>query len=195
MQSKGRWPENCYKRNNLLLYSVQENADKTGQKLETSVKKDILRTYSRFIIVTIERIQRHNKLTKKPRPITFKLLDSRYKASVLKNCLKLKGTNYEIGEDLSACVCDIKGKLCHFTKEHRAFEAKVSLLYLWLWTNYDSIGRFTAGTILKIILISSSTFICNHLHFNCFLRHLLYTPWHFCLLVSINNMPNKDNKP
>lgn len=71
-------------------------------------------------ILGIERIDRlGRRIDNRIRLVIFKLLDSGYKAVILKNWVILKGTNFSFSEDFSRPVKKIRNKLWNSTKGSR----------------------------------------------------------------------------
>lgn len=122
--------ENRSRRSNLLVYGVPEEAEENADTLEKAVNQKIVKEILKVEPVDIERIHRIGKPDgKKVRPVILKLLDFRDKNLILKNCHKLKGTNFSIGEDFSARVRDIRKKLWIVGRPRKESGDKVSLLY------------------------------------------------------------------
>lgn len=115
------------------MYGVKELETETHQDLLDAVEKGIFEDKIGIKTAGIERIHRlgRRKATGSPknRPVILKLLDYRDKDNILKNCKKLKGTEYSISEDFSPVVREIRRKLWERTKEHRDQKDKVFLSY------------------------------------------------------------------
>lgn len=121
--------ENRSRRNNLIIYGITEPQGEQLESLEEVTQK-ILRDTLSVHDVKIERIHRLGKPNpSKDRPVIFKLVDGRDKPGILKNCRKLKGTNYSISEDFSPRIQAIRKKLWEVTKENRERGEKVALLF------------------------------------------------------------------
>ncbi|XP_040078360.1 uncharacterized protein LOC115313979, partial [Ixodes scapularis] len=122
--------ENRSRRSNLIVYGIKEQENENSQTLERVVVGEILERILSVQIADIERIHRLGKQAdNKIRPVILKLLDSRDKSKILKNCVKLKGTHFSIGEDFSRHVQQIRKKLWDGTKANRDKREKVFLTY------------------------------------------------------------------
>ncbi|XP_040076557.1 uncharacterized protein LOC120848613 [Ixodes scapularis] len=122
--------ENRSRRSNLIVYGIKEQENENSQTLERVVVGEILERILNVQIAGIERIHRLGKQAdNKIRPVILKLLDSRDKSKILKNCVKLKGTDFSIGEDFSRHVQQIRKKLWDRTKANRDKREKVFLTY------------------------------------------------------------------
>ncbi|XP_040071067.1 uncharacterized protein LOC115328799 [Ixodes scapularis] len=122
--------ENRSRRSNLIVYGIKEQENENSQTLERVVVGEILERILNVQIAGIERIHRLGKQAdNKIRQVILKLLDSRDKSKILKNCVKLKGTDFSIGEDFSRHVQQIRKKLWDRTKANRDKREKVFLTY------------------------------------------------------------------
>lgn len=80
----------------------------------------------------------------------MKLLDFREKLAIIKNCAKLKGSDYYITEDFSQKVREIRSKLWDCTAENKKNKEKVKLIFdkvsindvLYMWDD-------TSGSIVR----------------------------------------------
>ncbi|XP_075532801.1 uncharacterized protein LOC142566006 [Dermacentor variabilis] len=122
--------ENRSRRNNLLVFGINESADETETKLREQVLDGIFDNTLGVPVRTVERIHRIGKAKPdKPRPIIMKFLDSREKDSVLKNCFKLKGTNVRVSQDYAKETAEIRRKLWKSAASDRSKGTKVKLIY------------------------------------------------------------------
>ncbi|XP_049523120.1 uncharacterized protein LOC125945415 [Dermacentor silvarum] len=122
--------ENRSRRNNLIIFGVKEAKGVRIPSLERTVSKDILEDLLKLPNVDIERIHRIGRPTEnKCRPVILKLLDGRDKFRILKNCGKLRDTEFSISEDFSPRVQSIRKKLWASTKVNRSNGDKVTLVF------------------------------------------------------------------
>ncbi|XP_077560609.1 uncharacterized protein LOC144175401 [Haemaphysalis longicornis] len=128
--------ENRSRRSNLIIYGLPEAEDESSDTLEHAVNQKIVKGILDLDPVGIERIHRLGRPSSgKVRPVIFKLLDSRDKVSILKKGIKLKGTNYSIGEDFSKRLRELRRKLWQSSKENRDNGDKTSLIFDKLYIN------------------------------------------------------------
>lgn len=114
------------------MYGVPEEADEQPETLEQTISEQILKNILKVKPVPIERIHRIGKQdVQKTRPVILKLLDFRDKVTILRNCTKLKGTAFSVGEDFSNRVRDIRKKLWQVAKKKKKLETK----YFWSMTS------------------------------------------------------------
>lgn len=90
----------------------------------------------------------------------LKLLDFRDKVTILRNCTKLKGTAFSVGEDFSNRIRDIRKKLWRVAKTKKEAGDKVFLVYDKLKVNED-LYRWDEETN-DIVLISAGRHTINH---------------------------------
>lgn len=122
--------ENRSRRGNLIVYGIPEKHDEDDVSLEQTVNDTIIKETLQLEPVTIERIHRLGKPdANKTRPVILKLLDTRDKTKILKNCHKLKGTKLAISEDFSARVRSIRKKLWDSAKHNKESGDKVRLVH------------------------------------------------------------------
>ncbi|KAH9361986.1 hypothetical protein HPB48_014925 [Haemaphysalis longicornis] len=125
--------DNRSRRSNLIIYGVKEEEKECEDILREKVAKEILQDILKVNTSCIERIRRlgrvHQQEEAKRRPIILKLLNCRDKTAILKQCRKLKGSEYSISEDYSKTVRDIRKKLWTRTKDNRDHKDKVYLTY------------------------------------------------------------------
>ncbi|KAH8021972.1 hypothetical protein HPB51_019616 [Rhipicephalus microplus] len=83
------------RRNNLLVFRVEEGEAETTEDLEQAVLQDIFVRRLGVELKTVERIHRiGRKGGRSPRPVIIKLYDFREKLTVCKNCKKAKRQQY-----------------------------------------------------------------------------------------------------
>lgn len=112
------------------MYGIPEKHDEDDVSLEQTVNNTIIKKTLELEPVAIERIHRLGKPdANKTRPVILKLLDTRDKIKILKNCQKLKGTKLAISEDFSARVRSIRKKLWDSAKSNKESGDKVWLVY------------------------------------------------------------------
>lgn len=143
------------------MYGVPEEADEQPETLEQTISEQILKNILKVKPVPIERIHRIGKQdVQKTRPVILKLLDFRDKVTILRNCTKLKGTAFSVGEDFSNRVRDIRKKLWQVAKKKKEAGDKVFLVYDKLKVNED-MYRWDDETN-DIMLISAGRHTINH---------------------------------
>ncbi|XP_050028961.2 uncharacterized protein [Dermacentor andersoni] len=122
--------ENRSRRNNLLVFGINESANETETKLREQILDGIFDNTLGVPVRTVERIHRIGEAKPdKPRPIIMKFLDSREKDSVLKNCFKLKGTNVRVSQDYAKETAEIRRMLWESAASDRSKGTKVKLIY------------------------------------------------------------------
>ncbi|XP_075742505.1 protein partner of snf isoform X2 [Rhipicephalus microplus] len=122
--------ENRSRRNNLVIYGINEEVDKDWKSLEAIVKQEVFQKVLGIEVKSLERIHRVGKYHKeRHRPIILRLYDFAEKNRILSCCSKLKGPKIAISEDFSKIVCDTRQKLWHSAAQDRAEGLKVSLIY------------------------------------------------------------------
>lgn len=122
--------ENRSRRNNLIIHGIPEEKNEDPSSLDNIVNGKIISDILKTEPVAIERIHRLGKpATKKVRPVILKLLDHRDKNRLLKNCFKLKGSNFAISEDFSRRVRDVRRKLWNCAKKFKHAGDKVIMSY------------------------------------------------------------------
>lgn len=153
--------ENRSRRSNLLVYGVPEEADEHPETLEQTISEQILKNILKIKPVPIERIHRIGKQNaQKPRPVMLKLLDLRDKVTILRNCTKLKGTTFSVGEDFSNRVRYIRKMLWQIAKTKKEAGDKVFLVCDKLKVNED-LYRWDDDTN-DIVLVSAGRHTINH---------------------------------
>lgn len=131
--------ENRSRRSNLIFYGIEEDKNENNETLQQTINEKILKDVLQIGPITIERIHRLGRASdKKNRPVILKLLDSRDKAKVFKNCYKLKGTDISISEDFSPRVRDIRKKLWNSARANKDAGDKVTLSYDKLIINKET---------------------------------------------------------
>lgn len=122
--------EDRSRRNNLLIFGVDERPDETSDSIIDTVVKDIFSDILKVKVSSAERIHRiGRKVANKSRPVIVKFVDHRKKEQVLRNCNKLKGTPISISEDFSKATRETRKKLWDDTATIRARGGKVRLAY------------------------------------------------------------------
>lgn len=122
--------ENRSRRSNLIIFGVKEAKGERIASLERTVSKDILEDLLKLPNVDIERIHRIGRPTEnKCRPVILKLVVGSDKFGILKNCGKLRDTEFSISEDFSPRVQSIRKKLWASTKVNRSNGDKVTLVF------------------------------------------------------------------
>ncbi|XP_077492095.1 uncharacterized protein LOC144102811 [Amblyomma americanum] len=118
------------RRNNVIVFGIPEKLNETYEELSQSVLKGVFCDKMDTKVVSAERIHRiGRKQPNKHRPVIIKLMDHREKVNILKNCSKLKDTDYSISEDFSYTTRQIRKNLWESTAEIRKAGQKVKLIY------------------------------------------------------------------
>ncbi|XP_077560605.1 uncharacterized protein LOC144175397 [Haemaphysalis longicornis] len=131
--------ENRSRRSNLIFYGIEEDKNENNESLEDTINEKILKNILEIEPVAIERIHRLGRAAEgKNRPVILKLLNSRDKAKVFKNCHKLKETDFAISEDFSPRVREIRRKLWNSARANKDAGDKVTLSYDKLYINKET---------------------------------------------------------
>uniref|UniRef100_A0A147BL84 Putative tick transposon n=1 Tax=Ixodes ricinus TaxID=34613 RepID=A0A147BL84_IXORI len=127
--------ENRSRRNNLIIYGLQEADNESSASLLQAVT-DLLFSKLSISCDGIERCHRlGSRIDGKIRPVIFKVIDHREKILILKNAPRLKGTRMFINEDFSLRVRNIRSQLWRGTADFRQNGAKVVLRYDYALVN------------------------------------------------------------
>lgn len=122
--------ENRSRRNNIIIYGVEEGDNEQNADLQQQIVKGIFKDILKVNVTSVERMHRIGRKTQnRERPVILKLYNFSEKMLVLRNCGKLKGTAISISEDFSARVRDLRKKLWQSAKEDRDNGAKVTLVF------------------------------------------------------------------
>uniref|UniRef100_A0A147BIZ2 Myosin light chain kinase n=1 Tax=Ixodes ricinus TaxID=34613 RepID=A0A147BIZ2_IXORI len=122
--------ENRSRRNNLVIYGVEESNAETEQHLMEKVVEGFFKSKMSVEVKSLERIHRLGRVARgKPRPIILRFGNYNERQNVLRNAKKLKGTRIFINEDFSKNVRMIRKKLWESAKENRERGEKVYLSY------------------------------------------------------------------
>lgn len=121
--------ENRSRKNNLILYGIDEDPSETPEELVEKIKTNIFEEKLKISVSSIERCHRLGKKNEKARPVIIKLLDYRDKVEILKSCPKLKGTPFSVSEDFSKKVREIRKKLWQSSAEEREAGSKVKMIF------------------------------------------------------------------
>ncbi|XP_077550567.1 uncharacterized protein LOC144163644 [Haemaphysalis longicornis] len=128
--------ENRSRRNNLIVRGIEEEESEDEAVLLRKVNDEIFGNVLGTRLSSIERIHRlGKKMPEKDRPVILKVSDFRDKMRVLKNCPKLKGTQFSINEDYSKRVVEIRKQLWISSAEERKKGVKVKLIFNKLKVN------------------------------------------------------------
>lgn len=121
--------ENRSRRNNSIIYEIEEPARESNEELLNGVTA----FFQNNLEVTTSVIERCHRLGRKvgnkPRPVIIKFLDYWEKTSVLTNAFKLKGTTMSISEDFSSRVREVRRNLWKSAAEEKRNGAKAKLIY------------------------------------------------------------------
>lgn len=122
--------ENRGRRNNLIIYGLEEPNKETYEQLEATVKDNLFHGILGLTVSGIERCHRlGRKTSEKPRPVILKFVDYREKIAVLKASYKLKDTNFSLSDDFSKRIREIRKQLWRSAAQEKEEGAKVKLLY------------------------------------------------------------------
>lgn len=121
--------ENRSRRNNLLVFGVEEQHKESEADLRKVVVNEIFGKRLGIEVKSIERIHRiGRKDAARCRPIIMKFYDSREKESVLHHCKKLKGSSISISNDYAQETVAVRKKLWESAAADRANGKKTTLL-------------------------------------------------------------------
>ncbi|CAN8029883.1 unnamed protein product, partial [Ixodes persulcatus] len=130
--------ENRSRRNNLIVYGVNERETETPNSLREFVLTGIFEEKLGVKVSSLERIHRLGKKTpNKTRPVILRLFDFNEKMELLRNAKKFKETKISVSEDFSLKVQNIRKQLWATVKDKRKPEDKVYLKYDKLIINQD----------------------------------------------------------
>ncbi|XP_075534775.1 uncharacterized protein LOC142570261 [Dermacentor variabilis] len=122
--------ENRSRRNNILVFGVEESASETDSDLKKVVMEEVFQDKFGIEVKTIERIHRLGRIKDgKRRPVVMRFYDYNEKEHVMKNCFKLKGSSYSVSNDYAPETVEIRKKLWESTASERANGVKVSLIH------------------------------------------------------------------
>uniref|UniRef100_A0A6G5A986 Uncharacterized protein n=1 Tax=Rhipicephalus microplus TaxID=6941 RepID=A0A6G5A986_RHIMP len=112
--------ENRSRRPNLVIFGLPEPEGENGGSLERAVNRSIFQDLLELEPAVIERIHRLARPSpNKKRQLIMRLLDTRDKTLIFKQCHKLKNTPISIREDYSQKVREVRRKLWASAKENR----------------------------------------------------------------------------
>lgn len=122
--------ENRGRRNNLIIYGLEEPNKETYEELEATVKNNIFHEILGVTVNGIERCHRlGRKTSEKPRPVILKFVDYREKIAVLKASPQLKDTDFSLSDDFSKRIREIRKQLWRSAAQEKEKGAKVKLLF------------------------------------------------------------------
>ncbi|XP_075742266.1 uncharacterized protein LOC142795860 [Rhipicephalus microplus] len=121
--------ENRSRRNNLIIYGLDETSVESSEELEKKVVEGIFLEKLQVPTPAIERIHRLGFKGAKTRPVILKFLNYREKESILRKSYKLKGTSLSLSQDFSKRVREIRKNLWNSATEDRARGGKVKLVH------------------------------------------------------------------
>ncbi|KAH9367408.1 hypothetical protein HPB48_004003 [Haemaphysalis longicornis] len=121
--------KNRSRRNNLIIYGINEEPEEDVKSLEDKIKHEVFKDVLEIEVTSVERIHRIGKYKNQHRLVIVRFYDFAEKAKILSCCNKLKGTDIVISEDFSKRMRDIRAKLWHSAADERANGVKVSRLY------------------------------------------------------------------
>ncbi|CAN7977806.1 unnamed protein product [Ixodes persulcatus] len=144
--------ENRSRRNNLIVYGINEEDNETLASIKKAVIEDLFQSKMGVNVASVERIHRlGRKAANKSRPVIIKFFDYNEKMLLMKNAPKLKGTKISVSEDYSLRVQAIRKKLWQMVKDSRTPDDKVFLRYDKLILNNDVYAWDNVNnTIIKV---------------------------------------------
>lgn len=120
--------ENRSRRNNLIIFGLNEAENETALELTQTVQANVFQRVN-VNPESIERIHRLGKKRRSPRPTIVRFYNYREKMEILRNCNRLKGTNISVSEDFSRQVQSLRKCLWDSARDERNRGAKVRLVY------------------------------------------------------------------
>ncbi|XP_065307504.1 protein unc-13 homolog C-like [Dermacentor albipictus] len=122
--------ENRSRRNNILIFGVEESASETDSDLKKVVMEEVFQDKLGIEVKTIERMHRLGRIKDgKRRPVIMRFYDYKEKEHVMKNCYKLKGSAYSVSNDYAPETVEIRKKLWESAASERVNGVKVSLIH------------------------------------------------------------------
>ena len=130
--------EDCSRNNNFRIDGIKKKVGQSWEDFEAEVEKllrENLDIEDKIIRERAHRAKKKAKNSKKnqPRTIICHLLNLKDKENILKNCIKVKGTNIFVNEDLSQEAFEHRRELWKEVKRLQEEEDKIAYL------NYRSI--------------------------------------------------------
>lgn len=119
--------ENRQRQNNLLIFGLPEKQNEKPEDLLRTVKTNVF-SLLEVNPTSIERMHRLGKRRGKDRPVIFRLMDSREKNDIMRNCAKLKGSSISISEDFSKRVLYCRKRLWESAQEDKRNGSRLRLL-------------------------------------------------------------------
>ncbi|XP_064469971.1 uncharacterized protein LOC135384713 [Ornithodoros turicata] len=124
------------RRNNLLIFGLEETTGESQNDLFAIVKEKIFRDHLNVTPTSIERVHRlGSRQQGKTRPVILKLFNYTEKIEILKNCWRLKGSPLSISEDLPLRVRQARKNLMASASDEKSRGCKVRLVYDKLFIN------------------------------------------------------------
>ena len=122
--------ENRNRRNNLVLFGIDEKENESWADTEAMVR-EILQSLLGlgFTSEEIERAHRVGRPGAGSRPVVIRFLSFKHKLLVLDRCHLLKGTKLSVSEDFSRRVRDLRRSLVPLLKEAKRNGHRASLRY------------------------------------------------------------------
>lgn len=120
--------EDRSRRNNLLVFGIQEDRNETEEELRKKVLLDVFDKRLGVKVNTVERIHRLGKKREdKTRPVIMRLFDYNEKTAVFDNCKKLKGCEISVSSDYSQATLEKRRNLWESAKMEKSRGSKVRL--------------------------------------------------------------------
>lgn len=95
--------EDRSRRNNLIVFGIEEKNNETNDDIRSKVLVDVFEERLGVKVTTVERIHRlGRKQDGKIRPVIVRFFDYNEKITIFKNCKKLKDTGMSVSDDFSA---------------------------------------------------------------------------------------------
>lgn len=115
---------------NLIIYGVPDTEEETNDSLYTATESNISEQILNVNVKYIERLHRLGRGgSDRPTPVIIKLHELYEKMNILKNCYRLKGTDFSIREDYLMETRQIRKLLWDSSSDIRRDGVKASLVH------------------------------------------------------------------
>lgn len=123
LEEKLDYQENQMRRNNVIVYNLEENDSENWNQTEEKVKLFVKGFYEiELTDKDVERAHRlGNKLTTKtnPRPVVVKFSNFKIRDNIIRGASKLKGSTYAVSEDFSQKVKEERKALKPYLQQYK----------------------------------------------------------------------------
>ncbi|XP_029822697.2 uncharacterized protein LOC115308770 [Ixodes scapularis] len=148
--------ENRSRKDNLVIFGIEEQPGETGDSLKDKVINNLFKTTLKVTVNSVDRLHRLGRhVPEKTRPVILHFQDHSEKMSVLKNCHLLKGSKVSVRHDLSQETIRTRKLLWTSAQPDKQNDAKVFLVHDKLHVNGD-IYAWDDSTQTRVKLPSSS---------------------------------------